>query len=680
MTILQWHLRRFVCTTFVLALLALGIALEVEARLIKINAGPATIIDLAVFGATGPYLKVAGIYEGELEPGDPRNAVIVDIDLAPRVKGKVGYTSTFFILHPLDLSQGNGKLFYDFGNRGNKRILQWFNDGTESNDPLTPEHFGHGFLMRQGHIVALNGWAGDVTPGHVMSIEVPTVVNPNGTSITDMVVAERIPTSPTQTTVNLPYPASSTLPTNGILTVREHQADAKVPVEGWEYVNERQIMFPGPANVQWIYEFVYEAKDPKVHGIGHAATRDFLSFLKYETEDDFGNPNPVAMPGGIQAIYSWGRSQGGRVERDFLYWGFNEDESGRTVIDGMMPYATGAAGLMWMNFRFSQPTVSAQQHSRHHSHEPEFPHTFPVLTDPLTGQTDGLLARCLPSGNCPKFFNIDGGNEYWNKSSSLNHTDASGRDLNVEALAPNVRIYSITSIEHNTTFDERPELLAQCQQMTNPLYNGPIFRALAVALDQWVTEGILPPRSRVPQRRNGTLVPPQMVNFPGIPATAYAGWPALSPVEFNPGAMNHNAVMDFSVVPPVHVGDLEYTVLVPQVDADGNDIAGIRLPYLEAPLGTHTGWSLLKPGMGGPDICGQNGQFIPFANTMAERLEAGDPRPSIEERYPNREAYVRRVTRAAERLVKQSFLLEEDKERIIKEAAEKGTDLWKTDP
>lgn len=668
-------------STFVFVFTMAGLSTPAHARLTRINAGAPILIDLPAFGRTGAYLKIAGTFEGELDPADRRNAVIADIDLAPLENGNVRYTSTFFLLRPAELSRGNAKLFYDFGNRGSKRILQWFNDGTDSNDPSTPAEFGHGFLMRQGYIVALSGWAADVAPApNIMSIDVPIAANSDGSPITGLVVAESIPSSDTANTIALPYAASRTTSDNGVLTVREHQADPKVPVEGWTYVSPRQIRFPAPAAVQWIYEFVYEGKDPAVMGIGHAATRDFLSFVKHASQDDFGNPNPVAMRGGLRAIYSWGRSQGGRVERDFLYYSFNEDEDGQLVIDGMMPYATGSGGLIWMNFRFAQPTVSAQQHSRHHSHEPEFPHTFAVRTDPLTGQTDGILLRCLSTGTCPRFFNIDGGNEYWNKTSSLNHTDAYGDDLDVDRLAPNVRIYSIASIEHNTTFDRRPEQLAACQQLTNPLYNGPIFRALPVRLDRWVIRGIRPPASRVAKRSQGTLVSPEEVNFPSIPATAYADWPKLPAVQFNPGVMNHNAVLDFSVVPPEHVDDLEYAVQVAQVDADGNDIAGIRLPYLAVPLGTHTGWSLLKPGMGGPDICGQNGQFIPFANTRAERLAAGDPRLSIEERYRNHRAYVSSAARAAERLVREGFLLEEDEDRIVTRAARQGTDLWKMSP
>jgi hypothetical protein len=217
-----------------------------------------------------------------------------------------------------------------------------------------------------------------------------------------------------------------------------------------------------------------------------------------------------------------------------------------------------------------------------------------------------------------------------------------------------------------------------CQQPVNPLYNGPVFRALAVALDRWVSFGVQPPKSIVPTARDGRLVPPEEVRFPRIPARSYAGWPALPAVQFNPNAMNVNLAYDFSKVPPEATG-AHYATLVPQVDSDGNDIAGVRLPFLQAPLGTFTGWSLIKQEFGGeaPDICGQLGQFIPFAASKAERMAVGDPRLSIEERYPTRADYLKAVRVAAASLVRQHFLLIEDYNRIIQTAIDKGTDLWK---
>jgi hypothetical protein len=663
---------------------------EAQARLVRLNADPPVTVDLPVFGATGPYLKISGTFDGELDPADPHDAVIADVDLAPRADGKVRYTSTFMILRPVNLANGNRKLFFDFGNRGNKRILQWFNDGKESNDPASVADFGNGFLMRMGYSVAWAGWGGDVAPGpNRLSIALPVAIKPDGTPVTGEVLAELIPATADAARLRLPYPASSTAPTNGRLTVRQREVDQPTRVADWSWVNEREIALPAPVRVQWIYEFVYEAKDPRVMGIGHAATRDFVSFLKYADKDDAGNPNPLALgdlrarfgaeraPANLEAVYSWGRSQGGRVQRDFIRYGFNQDEANRRVFDGMMPYATGSGGNMWMNFRFSQPTVSAQQHSRRRSHEPELPHTFAVVRDPLTGETSGTLQSCIASDSCPKIFNIESANEYWNKSSSLNHTDAYGHDLRTEDLEGNVRHYFIASIQHNTEFDLTARPARACQQPVNPLYNGPVFRALAVALDEWVRFARRPPDSVVPQVRDGTLVPPQAVQFPAIPATAYAGWPKLPAVQFNPQAMNVNLLYDFSTVPPRAKG--QYATLVPQVDRDGNDLGGIRLPYLRAPLGTFTGWALIKQEFGGttPDICGQLGQFVPFANTKAERLAAADPRLSIEERYPTQDAYVRAVQTAAGTLVRERLLLVEDYDRMVETALQKGTDLWK---
>jgi hypothetical protein len=325
--------------------------------------------------------------------------------------------------------------------------------------------------------------------------------------------------------------------------------------------------------------------------------------------------------------------------------------------------------------------VSAQQHSRRFSHEPELPHTLAVTHDPVTGATDGVLKSCLASGTCPKFFNIDGESEYWNKSNALHHTDGTGKDLAIDSLAPDyARVYFISSIQHNTRFSDLPKVMSNCQQMSNPLYNGPVFRALAIALDAWATKGTAPPPSIVPHVVDGTLVPPDAVHYPKIPATSYAGWPSLPAVQFNPAAMNVNLVLDFSHVPPVPTGK-SYVTLVPQTDVDGNDLAGIRLPYLAAPLGTFTGWSLLKPEYGGaePDRCDstQVGQFIPFANTKTERTASGDPRLSIEERYPTKETYVAAVRAAAEALVAQRVLLPEDSERIVARAVEQDFDMWK---
>ena len=591
----------------------------------------------------------------------------------------VQYRAPFYILKPVDHEKANGKVFYAFGNRGAKRALQWLNDASASNNPVSEDHYGHGFLMRQGYTLVMNGYSGHVRAGaNILGAEIPVIKNPDGSSVTGKVVTELVAGDDDDTSISLPYSTNSTDTTNGILTLREHGGGSGTRVTGWHYIDDWTIAFPGPSRPGWIYEFTYTAKDPLLMGMGHAITRDFISFLRNQTEDQSGNSNPLADMGGVKAVYSWGRSNGGRSQRDFLRWGFNEDEQGRQVIDGMLPYGTGAAGHLWMNWRFSQPMASSRKHERYFAPEHEFPQTFPVLSDPLTGQTDGILRRCLETNTCPRVFSVDGANEYWNKLSSLNHTDAMGNDLDIESMAPNVRVYSIASIEHNTTFDQTmPETMKACQQMTNPLYNGPIFRALLVKMDEWVMEAKDPPASVVPRRSDDTLVSPEAIKYPAIPALNYTDWPGLPPLVYTPETMYRYGPLDFTDVPYKKISNEEYLAQVSQVDTDGNEIAGIRLPELAVPLGTHLGWSIMNEGEGFPDSCGQHGTFIPFARTTTERTAANDPRPSLEERYGNEEIFAEKIESAATELMNEGFLLKEDVDRIVRRAREHGYDYWK---
>ena len=645
-----------------------------SARLTQLNIARSEIVDLPAFGATGAYEKIVGTFDGEIDPANPRNALIVDLDLAPTVNGKVRYSATFTILKPRDAARANGKLFYMFNNRGTKLELR-INDATEvSNDPATAAHFGNGWLNRQGYALAWSGWDGNVKPGPNMeSITLPVVRNRDGSSITAPVAAELIPAAPTDTAIALIYPAAPAQPGNGTLTVREHVDDPKTPLTGWHYDGDGRVRLPGPAKPNWIYEFVYTAKDPVPMTIGYAATRDFITFLRTAAADDAGTANPLARPKGLDAVYAFGRSQGGRVQRDFVYWGFNEDEAGtqRRVIDGMIPYATGI-GLMWTNFRFAEPTRSAQQHIRARVREKQGPHTFAVRTDPLTGLTDGIFKRCRAREVCPKVMTVDSANEYWNKSSALNHTDAFGRDLN-DTAAPDVRLYATASQQHSVGFGERPQPMQACVQLSNPLYQGPLFRALLTAMDAWVTRGVSPPASQVPRVRNRTLVGAADVRFPAIPATSYRGWPALPAAAYHPESLAPLRVLNFEAVPPTDVPGKTYTTLVSQVDADGNEVGGVRVPLLQAPLGTYTGWALLKPGEGGPDLCGQNGQFFPFAATEAERLAAGDPRPSLEKRYASAAAYRAQVAAAIAAQVRARLMLAEDGPAVLADAVDQYT-------
>jgi len=609
-----------------------------------------------------PYLKVVGRFRGGVDPADPRNAVIADVALAPRLDGRARYEADFYLLRPLDPAAGNGKLYYDFLNRGNKRILQWLNDAVPSGDPTTRAEFGHGWLMRQGYAVAWSAWQGDVKPGGGrMTIDLPVAVQPDGSPIVGPVVAERVPEDPSSTELLLPYPAARVEATNGRLSVRERSGDPRQPLDGWQWDGPRRIRLPEPVRPWHIYEFVYEARDPLVLGLGHAAMRDFVSLLKYGAAEGVG---PAILPERPRQVYAWGRSLGGRIQSDFLYWGFNEDEQGRQVFDGMMLYATGA-GRVWLNQRFGQPSVSCHGHARRYSPEHEFPHRHAVATDPLTGRTDGLLARALASNSCPRIVHTNSAYEYWIKGGALLHTDGQGHDVDVDAETPQVRVYLFASLEHQTPFDAVPRAVPQAQQLTNPLYNGPAFRALAVALDRWVSEGVPPPASRVPRRADGTLVPPDEVAFPSLPSTRHGELPPRPPLRLEPATLKPIALLDFAEAPPRVVNPAAYWVGVSQVDADGNEVAGLRLPDLVAPLGTYAGWNPLLPGLGYPDNADMLGLFVPFATTRAERLASDDPRPSLEERYGNQAGYVAAVETAARALEAEGLLLAEDRERLV---------------
>ena len=431
----------------------------------------------------------------------------------------------------------------------------------------------------------------------------------------------------------------------------------------WGYVNSsgnaiRLLPVGTPFQQGRLYEFTYPAKDPLVVGLGFAATRDVAAFLRHAAADDDGNPNPLA--GDAQSVYTFCFSLPCRFLHDFLRLGFNEDEQGRPAIDGMLNWVGGGSGGFF-NYRFAQPSRTHRQHIGRWYPERQFPFANQVTFDPVTGTTDGVLRRCLASGTCPHIFESNSENEYWVKGGSLLHTDTLGNDLPDPERA---RSYLFSSLPHGNASG-----LGICEQPRNPLLPNPGLRALLVALDQWVSAGTEPPASRVPRRGDGTLVPalPQAgVGFPSIPGVTYNGRTTTGDL-FDFGPLFGQGIL--TTLPPLLLGS-PYPVFVPTTDADGNDVAGIRLPDVAVPLATYSGWNLRAASFAGGDLCDESGQKIDFAQTRAERVAAGDPRLSIEERYPNHGAYVSAVARAANGLHRQRFLLDEDVERIIEAAAE----------
>jgi len=652
-------------TAIVLAAPILG---EARIKRIEITRIESPAFEGVLFGAVGPYEKLAGRAYGEVDPRDPRNAVIVDIQLAPKnAAGMVEYSTDILILRPIDRSKGKHRVLFDINNRGEMRALGSLNDSRSGgNDPKTPADAGNGFLMRQGYTIVVSGWdATAASGGGRLTIAVPIAKNPNASSIVGPALEEFVIDNSKTMTASLTYAAASPAKDQAQLTVRVHYTDPPtvVPADGWEYTDAAaeaiRLLPTGTAFQQGrLYEFTYLAKDPIVAGLGFAATRDVAAFLRRAPTDDVGSPNPLA--GDVQFIYTFCYSQPCRFMRDFVHLGFNEDEHGQRAVDGIINWVGGASGGFF-NYRFAQPGRTHRQHIGRWYPEREFPFANQVIFDPVTGKTDGRLARCQASGTCPKIFEANSENEYWVKGGSLLHTDTQGNDL---ADPPNARAYLFSSLPHGPGSGA-----GNCAQPRNPIAGNPGLRALLVAMDEWVTTGTEPPASRVPRRGDGTLVPawPQAgVGFPNIPGVTYNGRTTTGDL-FDYGPKFGQGIL--TILPPVLKGS-PYPVFVPKTDADGNGIAGIRLPDIAAPLATYSGWNLRAAAFAGEDLCDASGQKVDFRETKAERLAAGDPRLSIEERYPTHEKYVSAVTRAVQQLRQERLLLDEDAERFIKAAAE----------
>jgi hypothetical protein len=443
---------------------------------------------------------------------------------------------------------------------------------------------------------------------------------------------------------SLSYPAAD--PAHAKLTVRGREADIRATPPGLEFkfegADKISINRPTGYDAGAIYEFIYLAKDPKVMGLGFAATRDIISFLRNEGADAGGTRN--VLVGEIDRVIGFAVSQSGRYLHDFLHLGFNTDEAGRPVFDGLMPHIAGGK-KSFTNYRFGQPGRAMLQRANALYPGGAFPFSYPVITDVLTGRTDGILRRCLAAGDCPKIIKTDSETEFYQLQASLVATDTQGNPL---AMPDNVRLFLLSNLEHFVLANANSQTVRACTFPTNPLNAGPPLRALLVALDAWITSGALPPASRYPSRSDGTLVPPTLeaVGFPNIPGVVYTG------------IVSRAAVVDDKVMPPTK--GAAYPIFVPKTDADGRDIAGLRLPTLEAPIATHMGWNLRKSGFGEGELCEINGSMLPFAATREERLKNNDSRLSLSERYPHDGDRAAAIAKATRQLVQDRLLLEED--------------------
>ncbi len=619
------------------------------------------------FGTVGAYEKVVGRFHGELDPALPLNSVIVDLDKAPRnARGRVEYAADFYILRPADLAKGNGALLYDVNNRGNKRALIQFNSAPASNDPATPADAGNGFLMRHGFSVVWSGWIpGLPAANNNLRIQVPTAATAAG-PIEQTVWDEFLFNDTTTTKARLTFRAVA--PESAKLMVRERNSDAPtaVPADQWEFADPQTIRLKpdGTAfRIGAIYQLVYRAANPPVSGIGFAATRDLVAFLRHEAADEAGTANPLAQGGRavITRALAHGTSQSGRYLRDFVYRGFNEDEQSRIVFDGINPHV--ATARLFLNQRFAEPNRMVNLgHGFVAFPDVSFPFAFETQTDPITGTTDGILARCGARGNCPKVISTNTGTEYWQSGQSLLTTDPLGRRDGVEPA--NVRIYYFTGTQHVGVQSTMPK--GVCAMPPDRIDYAPLLRAALASLDRWVKDGAPPPPSRHPRIDDGTLVEMTgpTVKIPGFVA---AKGPNQRP-RFDYGPDFAKGIV--GNVLPVATAE-RYRVLVPKVDQDGNETSGVRLPDIAVPTATAMGWSVRSANAGGAgELCYLDGSYLPFAKTKAERAASGDGRLSLEERYRGPADYAAKVHDAAAALARDGYLLPEDVERISARAAE----------
>ena len=655
-------------TVFVGACTAILLASPARAQVTRLEVtSREPVTNGQTFGAAGAYELIRGRIHGEVDPRDPHNRIIQDIQLAPRnARGRVEYVATFSLMKPVDLAKSSGVLVYSVVNRGN----------------------GAPNASAYGHISLVSGWQGDVIPtANNQTIEVPVAKNADGSSITGPVLARfyDLPSGTTTASIRIGslgtgfYSPMNLDTTKASLTFHTSEDVAgqvagtgSLPAGEWAFADCRTTPFPGtpdPSRVclkngfdpARVYDLVYTAKDPLVLGIGFAATRDIVAFFRHAPDDGGGTVNPIANA--ITHAVALGTSQSGNFLKTFVHLGFNQDLGGRIVWDGILPFIAGRQ--LAMNMRFAAPGGAAGLYE---------PGSEPALwwgryTDTLRGRSaSSLLDRCTASRTCPKVIEAFGATEFWGlrMSPGLVGTDAK-QDI---ALPDNVRRYYMPGTTHGGGaggFQLAQQPGGGCALPQNPNPMSDTIRALTIALIDWVTKGVDPPPSRYPTLAAGMLVPPEAAGLPAIPG--------VHPVKIN-------AVLDYDFGSGFEYSDISGAIaheppaikrvipmLVPRVNEDGNETSGVPSVLHQAPLGTYLGWNVTAGGFFKGQICGFAGGYVPFARTRAERTAAGDPRLSLEERYGTQEGYMCVVRRAADSLAADRFLLRDDAARIVAAAA-----------
>jgi len=670
------------------AAVLLAVATRSEARVVALVVeSRQPFLGGVAWGTVGPYERLTGTAYMEADPRDPLNAVIVDIQLAPKnANGRVEYSTRFVIVKPVDMSRGNHKIYYGVNNRGN-------NPFALLTATTTAQVAAFDVFFQMGYTLVDAGWEGDVVQTATnLAASLPVARQPDGSSIVGTMRVE-------YSDRNLPLAGTFTLPLEGnaafrsyetadantghsTLTVRDDVETPKSAIgsDRWAFgrcpAGQASLVpstfdicfFDGFRNDK-IYELIYPAKNPFVMALGHATTRDVGSFLRYEARDDAGNANPLGA--GIRRSYATGASQTAGYLRDFMYLGFNEDESHRKVFDGILP-TIGGTDRVFINVRFADPNIWSDQDDRHDFLQTSYPPlTYAVTTDPVSGVHDGVMKR--PATD-PLVMQTDSETEPWQLRGSLNVQDGRGEPVK---LPDNVRLYFNSSTAHGMRVTGlRTNPAGTSALCSNPTPGGTVIetaRATLVAMDLWADRGIEPPRSNYPRLEDGTLIPLERAQqrFPDIPGRSFPTVQnQLDLLVFGPLFGRLGGVL--SLQPPL-IGP-RYQQYVPRSDEDGLNVAGVRPMQIRVPLGTSTGWNIRAAGHRAPNLCGLTGSFFAFANSKADRVASGDPRKSLQERYKNHDGFVKAVEKAARDLVRERFLLQQDADAFIA-AAEASTVL-----
>ena len=632
------------------------------------------------FGKTGPYEWLHGMVSFAVDPNEKDLPFVCDLEFAPRnADGLVEFRAVIDLVKPVDMNKSNRKLLFDFSNRGGRGAFTRLNDG--GGDYTKAGAAGNGFLNKEGYTVVTAGWQGDLvyTGSNVVAF-VPEA-RQNGQPLRGKVRQEFI--SDRKGVLSMPVSGAANIQCYPVLnraaatlTLREKEADPRVPVPAseWELAKAKEVdgkielkssnvdlYVKGGFKTGWIYELIYDTEGSRVMGMGFLGLRDLVSFLRHGNKDSGGAANPLA--GSIDKVYGYGASLAGRVVREYVYEGWNRDAEGRRVFDAVQTH-TGI-GRLYFNMRFAQIGRYPRQHEEHSYPSERYPFNFAAIPDPFTGKNEGVMKR--PDTD-PLLVHCHTSSEYWERHGSMTHTDP--RDGSDAPIPDNVRMYMLAGSPHAAIAADNPKWVGQLPPSN--FSPQPFLRACFALMDRWASQGIPPPPNRVPRRDAGQLVSPEeaLKKFPKIPGVNLPATPSRLPLWNYGPDFDDKGIM--SIFPPETVPGKEYPIQVPQVDADGNDLGGVRYPDMQAPVATYIGWALRKAGFAEGELMMTNGCIKAFARTKAERERIGDPRLSIEERYPSHQAYIDIVKRAVAELVQEGFMLPEDGESYVEAAKRKN--------